>query len=243
MKKSIVVVSLLAAYAASAAEPEKSGSSNVMKGLMKDAVDTSGGTAQPGSPREGIDPNAKPPPDVTKMPFSQQSIKTVIAYHQPQIQACYEETLASKEKVMEGKLLTSFVITGEGMVKNAKVEKKGTTLKEPKLHECVIAVLSSMTFPKPVDGRDPPDRVPLQPEGDPVTVDFELSETQKLVRDTARKFARERVAPGARGPTRRPSTSRSTLYRADGRAGPSGGQHPPGAAAGRSGGGRATPWR
>ena len=29
-------------------------------------------------------------------------------------------------------------------------------------------------------------------------MDFELSETQKLIRDTARNFAREKVAPGAK---------------------------------------------
>ena len=154
MKKLVLLVAGLLAAAAFGADK---GSSAVMKDLMKDAVDTGQGSGA----RSGIDPNAKPPPDVTKMPFSQESIKAVIAYHQPQIQACYEETLASKEKVLEGKLLTSFVITGEGMVKNAKIEKKVTTLKEPKLHECVIAVVSTMTFPKPVDGRDHPIEFPF----------------------------------------------------------------------------------
>ena len=162
MKKlSALVVMLLTVGSLAAGKDAKkpSGSSTVMKGLVKDAVDTSSG--QPAPARGAIDPNVKPPPDVTKMPFSQESIKTVIAYHQPQIQSCYEETLASKEKVLEGKLLTSFVITGEGMVKDAKIEKRITTLKEPKLHECVIAVLSTMTFPKPVDGRDHPIEFPF----------------------------------------------------------------------------------
>ncbi|MHB8874076.1 MAG: AgmX/PglI C-terminal domain-containing protein [Myxococcaceae bacterium] len=155
MKRLIVLTALVAASAAPAqgSDPGKSqGSSAVMKGLIRDATDTG---------RGGLDPNVKPPPDVTKMPFSQESIKAVIAYHQPQIQACYEETLASREKVMEGKLATRFTITGEGMVKDAKIEKKGTTLKEPKLHECVVAVLSTMTFPKPVDGRDHPIEFPF----------------------------------------------------------------------------------
>lgn len=119
-------------------------SGNTMKGLVKDAVDT--GSAS-------LDPNA---PDVTKMPFSRDSIKKVVEYHQPKIQECYEETLAGASKAMEGKLATHFVITPEGMVKGAKVEKKGTSLKEPKLHECVVAVLSTMTFPKPADGKDHP---------------------------------------------------------------------------------------
>jgi hypothetical protein len=41
-------------------------------------------------------------------------------------------------------------------VKQAKVLKKGTTLHDPKLNDCVIAVLSAMTFPKPTDKRDHP---------------------------------------------------------------------------------------
>jgi hypothetical protein len=127
------------------------GSSAVMKDLVKDAA----------APTAATDPNAKPPPDVSKLPFSQESIRQVIAYHQPKIQACYEETLASTEKVLEGKLLTSFAITGEGMVKRARIERQSTTLKEPKLHECVIAVLSTMTFPKPIDGRDHPVEFPF----------------------------------------------------------------------------------
>ncbi len=104
------------------------------------------------------DPNA---PDVSKLPFTQTSIRTVVSYHQPQIQSCYEETLAGRDKVVEGKLQTSFVITGEGLVKNARVEKKNTTLREPRLHECVVAVLSAMTFPKPIDGKDHPIEYPF----------------------------------------------------------------------------------
>lgn len=101
-------------------------------------------------------------PDVEKMSFSQESIRKVVSHHQPQIQTCYEEILASKgDKVVEGKLLTSWVITAEGLVKNAKVLKKGTTLKEPKLHECVVAVLSAMTFPKPPKGKEHPIEYPF----------------------------------------------------------------------------------
>jgi hypothetical protein len=161
MKKLVTIVVVLCAALplAQAKEPKKTGSSAVTKDLMKDAVDTSSG--QPAPARGAIDPNAKPPPDVTKMPFTQGSIKAVIAYHHPQIQACYEETLASKEKVLEGKLLTSFVITPEGVVKDAKILKKGTTLKEPKVHECVTTVLSTMTFPKPADGLDHPIEFPF----------------------------------------------------------------------------------
>lgn len=99
--------------------------------------------------------------DVSKLPFTAASIQKVVMHHQPQVQSCYEETLAEKEKVVEGKLLTSFVITPEGLVKKAKVDRKGSTLKEPRLHDCVVAVLSTITFPKPPDGRDHPVEYPF----------------------------------------------------------------------------------
>ena len=96
------------------------------------------------------------PLDVSTMPFSQDSIRKVVTHHQPQIQACYEEMLAGRSKVVEGTIQTSWVITPEGLVKKAKIEKKKTTLKDAKLHECVVTVLSALTFPKPNDNRDHP---------------------------------------------------------------------------------------
>lgn len=103
----------------------------------------------------------KPPLDVEKMPFTRDSIKQVIEYNLDKIQGCYEETLADKDNPVQGKLMTSFVITPEGLVKKAKVERQGTTLKEPKLHTCVVAVLSTLTFPKPADKKDHPLEYPF----------------------------------------------------------------------------------
>jgi hypothetical protein len=54
------------------------------------------------------------------------------------------------------------MITGEGLVKGAKVERRGTTLKSRALHECVVAVLTSMTFPKPPIRRDHPINYPFK---------------------------------------------------------------------------------
>ena len=92
-------------------------------------------------------------PDVNKLPFTPDSIRIVMQYHSTKIQGCYEEHMAAKDKKVEGKLLTSFSISPEGMVTDAKVLKKGTTLKDPGLHDCVVAVLLSLTFPTPTDGR------------------------------------------------------------------------------------------
>jgi hypothetical protein len=46
-------------------------------------------------------------------------------------------------------------------VKDAKVLKKGTTLKDKGLHDCVVSVLMSMSFPKPPDGKDQPIEYPF----------------------------------------------------------------------------------
>ena len=122
-----------------------------------------GGTAPPAGEKAAAAkaPEEKPGPDVEKMPFSQDSVKQVIEFHLPKIQACYNEMLAVMDKAKDGMLKTSWEITAEGLVSKAKVERKGTTLKDPKLHECVVSVLTSMTFPKPPDGKVHPIEYPF----------------------------------------------------------------------------------
>ncbi|WP_163996538.1 AgmX/PglI C-terminal domain-containing protein [Pyxidicoccus caerfyrddinensis] len=100
-------------------------------------------------------------PDVEHMPFTPDSIKEVVSYNQPRIQECYEDHLAEKNKKVEGRLMTSFTIDANGLVKGAKVVKKSSTLKDSGLHDCVVAVLSSMTFPKPPDRADHPIEYPF----------------------------------------------------------------------------------
>jgi hypothetical protein len=95
-------------------------------------------------------------PDVSKMPFTPTSIRMVVTHHQPQIQECYEEILAGKSDVVEGRVNTAWVITAEGLVRDPKIVKQGTTLKNAQLYDCVIAVLGTMTFPKPPKGREQP---------------------------------------------------------------------------------------
>lgn len=104
---------------------------------------------------------AKPALDVSKLPFSADTIREVVASHMPQIQDCYEQTLAATDKPMRGRLRTFFKIDPYGIVKDAKVLKKGTTLKDPELHQCVVSVLQSMTFPKPPENRDYPVEYPF----------------------------------------------------------------------------------
>jgi hypothetical protein len=99
--------------------------------------------------------------DVSRMPFTPDSIQQVILHHREMIQECYEDTMVEKGKKVEGQLKTSFTITPQGLVKDAKVLKKGTTLKHKGLHDCVVAVLTAMSFPKPPDGKDHPIEYPF----------------------------------------------------------------------------------
>ena len=95
-----------------------------------------------------------------KMSFGD-GARAVIAYWQPKIQQCYEETLAGKDKDVQGVLKAKWVVNPDGIVKKVEVVKKGTTLNDPKLHDCVITVLSSMTFPKTPNGKDQPMDIPF----------------------------------------------------------------------------------
>ena len=109
--------------------------------------------AGPATPARGSGPE--------KLPFTPDTIKEIVRAKQPEIERCWEQTLASTEKPVDGKLQTHFVITPVGSVKQAKVVKKGTTLKDPALHRCVETVLSTMFFPRPPDGKDHPVEYPF----------------------------------------------------------------------------------
>ena len=104
---------------------------------------------------------ARAEPDVNRLPFTPDSIRQVMQFNAPKIQACYEDHMAAKDKKVEGKLMTTFTITPDGLVKGARVQKKGTTLQDQGLHDCVVAVLTSLNFPKPPDARDYPIEYPF----------------------------------------------------------------------------------
>ena len=100
-------------------------------------------------------------PDVTLLPFTREAIMQVIDSHKGDIRGCYEDMLAGLKKPIEGTVRTHFAITPEGKVKGAKVERRGTTLRDPKLHACILGVLTGMDFPRPPDRRDHPIEYPF----------------------------------------------------------------------------------
>ncbi|HSP18995.1 MAG TPA: AgmX/PglI C-terminal domain-containing protein [Myxococcaceae bacterium] len=106
-----------------------------------------------GTPARGSGPE--------KLPFTADTIREVVRARQPQIERCWEQTLATQDNPVDGRLQTQFIITPAGTVRQPKVLKKGTTLKDPSLHRCVETVLSTMIFPVPPDGKDHPVEYPF----------------------------------------------------------------------------------
>ncbi|MCU0700524.1 MAG: AgmX/PglI C-terminal domain-containing protein [Myxococcaceae bacterium] len=149
---------LLVTVVALTLQAEPKGGKSAMKDLVKNvgASATVKDTADGGASATVVNGI-----DLSKLPFTPDSIKQVVVSYQPQIQACYEETLASKDKAVEGSLKTVFTITGDGLVTSAKIDKKGSTLKDARLHDCVVAVLSTMQFPAPPDGKNVPIEFPF----------------------------------------------------------------------------------
>ena len=107
----------------------------------------------PATPARGTAPE--------KLPFTPDTLRETVKAKQPEIERCWEQTLAGTDKPVDGKIQTHFIITPEGTVRQPKVVKKGTTLKDPALHRCVETVLSTMVFPKPPDGKDHPVEYPF----------------------------------------------------------------------------------
>jgi hypothetical protein len=120
--------------------------------------------AQDGGTPAATAPARKAPLNVEQMPFTPDSIRQVMGHHLEEIQGCYEEWLAGKgNKTPQGKLMTSFTITPAGLVKKARVLNKGTdwALRDPALKDCVVGVLTALSFPKPPDGREHPIEYPF----------------------------------------------------------------------------------
>ena len=117
------------------------------------APDAGTAAVVPATPARGSAPE--------KLPFTPDTLRETVKAKQPEIERCWEQTLAGTDKPVDGKIQTHFIITPEGTVRQPKVVKKGTTLKDPALHRCVETVLSTMVVPKPPDGKDHPVEYPF----------------------------------------------------------------------------------
>jgi pSer/pThr/pTyr-binding forkhead associated (FHA) protein len=78
-------------------------------------------------------------------------IRKVIQDHAAQIRYCYEQQLAVNPR-LQGKVSIKWVINGDGSASNPQVDGSGTTLEDGKVHECMMARITSWQFPKPKGG-------------------------------------------------------------------------------------------
>ena len=106
----------------------------------------------PAAPDAGVPP---PPagPDVSRMFFEKDDILKVVAYHTKEVQECYERVIAETEQKFEGRVWVDFLVDESGKVKRARVRKKGTTLKQERVHDCIVAAVYEWVFPTPSDGK------------------------------------------------------------------------------------------
>ncbi len=193
MKRSLIAVVVLLGSGLAFAQGSAKGSAG---------KETGSEATVPAQEKKKAEPARPQPPNVSQMPFTPDSIREVMTYYSRDIQECYEEILATKgSKVEEGRIMTSFTITPDGFVRNAKVVKAGTTAEERTAERVRGERALQHHVPAAAGRARVPHRVSVQPQGHQVgrpPVNLELTETQTLIRDTARKFARERMAPQAR---------------------------------------------
>jgi pSer/pThr/pTyr-binding forkhead associated (FHA) protein len=78
-------------------------------------------------------------------------IRKVIQDHAAQIRYCYEQQLAVNPR-LQGKVSIKWIINGDGSASNAQVDASGTTLEDAKVHDCMMARITSWQFPKPKGG-------------------------------------------------------------------------------------------
>jgi len=83
--------------------------------------------------------------------LTKDEVGEVIHRHMSEVRYCYESAMLRTPDI-EGKLMTSFVIGGNGMVKSTEV--KSSTLSDPRLDDCILRRLVTWKFPNPRGGVD-----------------------------------------------------------------------------------------
>ncbi|MCM2324267.1 MAG: AgmX/PglI C-terminal domain-containing protein, partial [Oligoflexia bacterium] len=83
--------------------------------------------------------------------LSKDEVGEVIHRHMSEVRYCYESAMIRTPDI-EGKLITSFTIGGNGVVKSTEV--KSSTLPDPRLDDCILRRLASWKFPNPRGGVD-----------------------------------------------------------------------------------------
>lgn len=78
--------------------------------------------------------------------LTKDEVGEVIHKHLSEVRYCYESAMI-RTPDLEGKLMVSFTISGNGVVKSSEV--KSSTLPDPRLDDCILRRLGSWKFPSP----------------------------------------------------------------------------------------------
>lgn len=83
--------------------------------------------------------------------LTKDEVGRVIHAHMSEIRYCYESTMLASPD-LEGKLVLDFTIGSQGLVKVTSVRE--SSLRDPRLDDCVVRRLTKWQFPKPKGGVD-----------------------------------------------------------------------------------------
>lgn len=78
--------------------------------------------------------------------LTKDEVGEVIHRHLSEVRYCYESAMI-RTPDLEGKLMTAFVIGGNGVVKSTEV--KSSTVPDPRLDDCILRRLATWKFPTP----------------------------------------------------------------------------------------------
>jgi len=93
--------------------------------------------------------SAEPAPADGKAPETRTMdvIRKLVMDNRKAARKCYEDARLN-DKNLKGDVVIHFVLNPEGKVKSAELNQERSTLKDPKVVDCVIGVIKSIPFPK-----------------------------------------------------------------------------------------------
>jgi hypothetical protein len=83
--------------------------------------------------------------------IDRESLRTVLRAHAGEIQRCYEQELA-RDHLLEGQVTLRWTVQPNGSVTDAGVDEAGTTLRNRKVQDCMLARVGGWRFPRPKGG-------------------------------------------------------------------------------------------
>ena len=83
--------------------------------------------------------------------IEREALGKVLREHAAEIRSCYEQELA-QDRLLEGKVTLRWTVQPDGSVTDASVDGPGTTLRNRKVQDCMLARVAGWRFPKPKGG-------------------------------------------------------------------------------------------